>query len=302
MSKAPGKGPTRTPPSRPAQRATGHARAAATRLEAARRRRSRVLTATGAAVLVVVLIVVLVIVKASSSKTIAATPAAPNSLAAAGVLTNLAAIPPAQLAQAATAAGTHIGSPTPITDTSLTDGGKPEVLYVGAEFCPYCAAERWAIVTALLHFGTFTGLGTTHSSASDANPNTPTFSFHGATYSSPYLSFTGVETTTNQRQGNFYAPLDTPTPAQEALVHKYNGGYIPFVDFAGRFVIKSPQYNGQLLAGMTVEQAAAIATDVSTPLGQAIQASAGNVTAVLCQLTGGKPSSVCAAFPTTFGA
>src|SRR6202043_382420 len=50
--------------------------------------------------------------------------------------------------------------------------GKPEILYVGAEYCPYCAAQRWAVVTALSHFGTFSGLGTTTSSASDVDPNT----------------------------------------------------------------------------------------------------------------------------------
>src|SRR5258706_2836824 len=27
--------------------------------------------------------------------------------------------------------------------------GKPEFLYMGAEYCPYCAAERWAMVVAL---------------------------------------------------------------------------------------------------------------------------------------------------------
>ena len=44
--------------------------------------------------------------------------------------------------------------------------GKPEVLYVGAEYCPYCAAQRWALAVALSRFGTFTGLETTHSSTS----------------------------------------------------------------------------------------------------------------------------------------
>ena len=27
--------------------------------------------------------------------------------------------------------------------------GKPEIVFVGAEYCPYCAAERWPIVMAL---------------------------------------------------------------------------------------------------------------------------------------------------------
>src|SRR5205823_15010475 len=36
--------------------------------------------------------------------------------------------------------------------------GKPEVLYIGAEYCPFCAAERWSLVYALARFGTFKGL------------------------------------------------------------------------------------------------------------------------------------------------
>ena len=47
---------------------------------------------------------------------------------------------------------------SPLTATTgqpaLTSGGKPEILYVGAEYCPYCAAERWAMVVALSRFGT----------------------------------------------------------------------------------------------------------------------------------------------------
>ncbi|MFI5042401.1 MAG: DUF929 family protein, partial [Acidimicrobiales bacterium] len=215
----------------------------------------------------------------------------------ASLLASLAAIPPAQLGQVGQAAGGNANSPTPITDTALTDGSKPEVLYIGAGFCPYCAAERWPLVMALLQFGTFTGLTNSHSSSTDTNPNTPTFSFHGSTYTSPYLSFTALETTTNT-----YAPLDKLTSAQDALLQKYNGGYIPFIDFGGKFIIKAPQYDGKLLAGLTVDQVAAAATNLSTPVGQAIQASAANLVGVLCQLTGAKPANVCAAFPAPTGA
>ena len=37
----------------------------------------------------------------------------------------------------------------------LTRNGKPEVLYIGAAFCPYCAADQWSIIVALSKFGTF---------------------------------------------------------------------------------------------------------------------------------------------------
>ena len=39
-------------------------------------------------------------------------------------------------------------------ETALTEAGLPEMLYMGAEYCPFCAAERWAMVMALSKFGT----------------------------------------------------------------------------------------------------------------------------------------------------
>ena len=61
-----------------------------------------------------------------------------------------------------------------VDGTALTQNGKPEVLYIGSEYCPFCAAQRWAMVNAFSRFGTFTGLTTTHSSSTDTDPNTPT--------------------------------------------------------------------------------------------------------------------------------
>ena len=43
-------------------------------------------------------------------------------------------------------------NPKPITTikgASLTSDGKPQMLYIGAEFCPYCAAMRWSMAVAL---------------------------------------------------------------------------------------------------------------------------------------------------------
>ena len=80
--------------------------------------------------------------------------------------------------------------------------GKPELLYIGAEYCPFCAAQRWAMVAALSRFGTFSNLSLTHSASADVYPDTPTFSFYQSTYSSKYLTFTSVETNTNEPSGN----------------------------------------------------------------------------------------------------
>src|SRR5207245_8284001 len=78
--------------------------------------------------------------------------------------------------------------------TLLVGGdGQPEVLYGGAEWCPCCAAERWAMVVALSHFGSFSGLHFTTSASNDVFPDTHTLSFNGSTYTSAYLRFVPVE-------------------------------------------------------------------------------------------------------------
>ena len=97
------------------------------------------------------------------------------------------------------------GQATEISGTALTANGKPEVLYIGAEYCPYCAAERWAMIVALSRFGTFSGLATVHSAAANGAgeaepyPNTPTWTFVNAKYTSQYLTFTRSSSTPTSR-------------------------------------------------------------------------------------------------------
>src|SRR5271155_4359240 len=40
----------------------------------------------------------------------------------------------------------------------LVSNGRPEVIFLGAEFCPYCSVERWSLVMALSKFGNFSHL------------------------------------------------------------------------------------------------------------------------------------------------
>jgi Domain of unknown function (DUF929) len=62
----------------------------------------------------------------------------------------------------------------------LNAGGRPEIMFVCAEYWFKCAAERWAFVMALAKFGKFTTLMGTTSSAARASQRMPTFSFYGA--------------------------------------------------------------------------------------------------------------------------
>ena len=138
------------------------------------------------------------------------------------MVTDLTSVPASTPDKVGTAAAQVSGTPKAVTSgTPLTANGKPEMLYMGAEYCPYCAAERWAMIVALSRFGTFSGLSTMHSAAvngagqAEPYPNTPTWTFHGATYTSKYLTFTPVETQTNipDKSTGTYTNLETPTKA-----------------------------------------------------------------------------------------
>jgi Domain of unknown function (DUF929) len=113
----------------------------------------------------------------------------PTGHALAGLVTTTTTVPAGTLDRIG--AGQVSSAPTSITGSPLTSGGKPEVLYVGAEYCPYCAAERWAMIVALSRFGTFSGLAATHSAAkngagqAEAYPNTATWTFVHASTTRP---------------------------------------------------------------------------------------------------------------------
>jgi hypothetical protein len=192
--------------------------------------------------------------------------------------------------------------PTPITGPKLTQNGKPLVTYIGAEYCPFCAAERWAIVAALARFGTWHNLGATHSSTSDVYPDTATFSFHGAGYSSPYVAFQGKETQSNVPQNGGYAPLDTLTPEQESLIRRYdappyvsaaNAGSIPFIDFASTYLVAGASYDPQVLQGKSMSEIAAELENPKSDVTHAIGGTTNALTAAICGTTNQQPSSVC---------
>ncbi len=284
--------------SRAGQKATAREKAAQIRAQQLRAERRRRLLAAGGAVLAVLLVVgglvVAKVVTGSGSSSTAGTGAAGTRLVKA-----LASVPTATLNKVGT--GTAQPAPTKIKAPALAAQGKPKVLYIGAEYCPYCAAERWPMVVALSRFGTFSNLGTTHSATNDVFANTPTLSFHGASYTSKYLAFSGVETSSNKVVNGQYAPLDTPTPAEQKVFATYDrppytsggAGSIPFVDIAGRYVSAGSTYSPQLLAGKTHQQVAAALKDPSSPIARAVDGSANLFTAAICEATGSQPASVC---------
>ena len=187
--------------------------------------------------------------------------------------------------------------------TSSNGSKLPGVFYFGAEYCPYCAAERWPMTAALSRFGSFSGLEITTSSATDVYPNTPTFSFAKASLSNPLFIFKAVERYSNIPDGSgSYTILQTPTQAEAALVNKYDSptyipggssGSIPFIDVANQFVGQGASYSPAILSGLTRAQIASGLSDATNPATQAIVATANYWTAAICNVTGGKPGNVC---------
>jgi hypothetical protein len=173
---------------------------------------------------------------------------------------------------------------------SLNGGsGNSELLYIGAEWCPYCAAERWSLVVALSRFGTFSGLKLTTSSSTDVYPDTPTFSFHGSSYQSRYLDFAAVELAT--RTG---APQQSPSPEQSRAMNALDpSGGIPFIDVGGLYYEVSSGYVPDVLAGKDWEQVAAALSVPQSPSAKDIVGNANYLTAAICQTTNQQPASVC---------
>jgi thiol-disulfide isomerase/thioredoxin len=199
----------------------------------------------------------------------------------------------------ATTVGVGLASnfPVHISGKPLTLNGKPEILYIGSEFCPYCAVERWGLVIALMRFGNFTGLKYMTSSPTDVGPNTPTFTFIGAQYTSNYISFVTRELVNNVVNASTgqYTTLQTLNTSLTALTTKYNpNGSIPFVDYANESTQVGANYNDPtILANMNWSTIAGMLQNSNSTQSLALIGSANVDTAQICKILNNTPSSVC---------
>jgi hypothetical protein len=207
-------------------------------------------------------------------------------------------IPSADLAAAAEEAlgSKKIGLAGPMIQRGqppLASAGKPELFFAGAEGCPFCAVQRWGMIAALSQFGTFSNL---HLMQSDTTspPTVRTFTFFGARYQSPYISFVPVEVLSNVRKGFGFAHLQRLTAAEGALVRRFDPpGQTPFIDVANRFTGFDSTVQPGLLSAMSWRQIANSLTHPASIPAQAISGVAEVLTAELCQATSGNPQSVC---------
>jgi len=150
--------------------------------------------------------------------------------------------------------------------------GKPVVVYIGAEFCPYCAAERWSLVMALSRFGNFTGLQ--YMTSANDEGDYATFTFVGSSYTSNYISFQAFE-----QEDRSQSPLQT-VPSNYTT--EFDNSY-PYVNFGNSYILHTLIPDPQLLSGKNWTQ---IFTDISTgdTTGTTIQEGANAITALICKI------------------
>jgi hypothetical protein len=194
--------------------------------------------------------------------------------------------------------------PVAVSGPRLTKAGRPEVLYVGAGYCPYCAEENWALIVALSRFGRFTGLATSRSPRFEGVAPIDGWTFYGSSYTSRYLAFAPLEThsnvlvkpTADPGSAKSYRPLQRFTAAEQAVMSQYDKPrQTPFIDFGGTATEIGSGIVPTVLGGLTWSQIAADLRHPATTAGGAILFSVGLLTSELCQLTDDRPAAACRA-------
>jgi len=192
----------------------------------------------------------------------------------------------------------NVAVPTKITPSVSTVATNGVVSYVGAEYCPYCAIQRWALLVALSKFGSFTNLDSQIlSSSTDVYPGLASWSFVGAKYSSAYFTFDPTELTSSTPSGSGgYQPLEKMSAAQQRAFNEYNPqGELPFVDIGNHYVTLGASSSASVLEGLTLGDIGRDLSSASSPVAKAIDGTANYLITALCTMVQGTPPPLCTA-------
>ncbi len=249
--------------------------------------------------LVLLLVVALVVVKLTQGTS--PTPHLPP-LASVAVVDAVAGVPQGAFDSAGVSALSGPGPQVTSGQAPYQVDGKPAVVFVGAEFSPYSAAESWALVAALARFGTFSRLGQESSASDEVFGGTPGFSFDGTSYRSTHVTLEAVDTyesTLSSTAPAGFSTLEEPSASVLSLVRRYDGqdgdAVLPFLDVGGRVVVVGDAigFSPGVLGSMSMSQVAGALTDPTSAAGQAILGAANELTAALCVVDGGVPTATC---------
>jgi len=181
-----------------------------------------------------------------------------------------------------------LGKFVEVSEDTVRRGGKLTVFFMGAEYCPYSAAERWAIVRSLQKFGQWQGLKQTISAARD-QPflNLPTYDFTEATYNSPHIEFVARETKDRE-----FKPFQKLLKTEEKIVRKHDPKKeIPFLLLGGRFMQIGSGFPPKIFIGHTFRQTETELKKVESEIRKTIDEEANIITALLC--LSGLPPELC---------
>jgi hypothetical protein len=257
-------------------------------------------------ILVLVIVVALLVVKVTRGTT--APTSAPVASPAPEAVVQAAATVPAAVFNTVGAPAPDAPGPVVLSGQApLVSHGRAEVVYVGSEFCPYCAAVRWSLVVALSRFGTFDHLGQTRSSPAESFPGLQTFSFDGASYRSRYVSWSAVEEygpTLDATLPAGFPVLHQPGSEAQSLMARYGpdapagaGGpaTLPFVDIGNRVLAEGAGigFSPGAIQGVSLAQIATDLSEPTSPVTEAIIGAANELTAGICAATNETPAKVC---------
>jgi len=181
-----------------------------------------------------------------------------------------------------------LGKFVEVSEDTVRRGGKLTVFFMGAEYCPYCAAERWAIVRSLQKFGQWGGLKQTISAARD-QPflNLPTYDFTEATYNSPHIEFVAREIKDRE-----FKPFQKLSKTEEKIVRKHDPKKeIPFLLIGGRFMQIGSGFPPKIFIGHTFRQTETELKKVESEIRKTIDEEANVISALLC--LSGLPPELC---------
>jgi len=216
--------------------------------------------------------------------------------APAQVIQNLTDIP--------TSVWSKLGTRGAVAGQVIKGSSNASFLYVGALGCPFCAAERWPMTVALSRFGHFSGIDLMRSNGQDTYPNTPTFDFLHAHYTSQYLTVHLMEILGRNFSDTrgFYPELMTLTPAEARAFQKYDGPpYVPenyaesfpFLLVGNRYVWIGSTIDPGLLDQKSWLTISRDVHDDRGTIGHSILVNANALTAAICAVDGRRPLSVC---------
>jgi hypothetical protein len=280
---------------------------------AARRPQPHLRTARAAGGLVAVAIIAFLLVSIPGGKSSHTAPPAKGTYRLpASALSELNNVPVSMLLKNAEAANVSQVTPPEMLPPNAPRpslNGHPEIIYIGTPFCASCAGERWALVMALLKFGTFKNLSATTSA--DIHPGGPTFSFDAITYTSKYLSFVtdeqgGVSVhrsagfdenvlTLSEQEHNIMTAWDIPPFTTQS-------SFVPFLYIGGKFLLSDFKYDYDAGATwkMSFQVAARMMTSGTTAVSKSLEAAAGFLVGDFCALSHEQPAPVCSQVPPGF--